>query len=116
MVLMHFLSFKFQIFIDPSPELDASKSFELRSMRKTGPVCSVNSNGSMDLSLGITLMVISSEQAAIYCKGGQEYIHLVFLVTTDRRCGEHTLALTLMQVTGAVNRNSVPSRLYSGYV
>ena len=115
---MHFLSFKFQILMVPSPELDASKSFELRSMRKTGPVCSVNSNGSMDLSLGITLMVISSEQAAIYCKGGQLRIRSFgyFFDTTNRGCGEHTLALTLMQVTGAVNRNSVPSRLYSGYV
>lgn len=52
----------------PSPELDANKSFVLRSMRNTGPVCSVSSKDSMDLSRGVTLMVISSEHAAKYYK------------------------------------------------
>lgn len=68
MVLIHFFSFKSQILIVPSPELEANKSFLLKSMRKTGPVCSENSKGSMDLSWGVTLIVISSEQAAMYCK------------------------------------------------
>lgn len=65
-VLIHFRCSKFQIFIVPSPELDASKFVELKPIRKTGPVFSTSSNSSVSLVFPFTLMVMSSEHAAIY--------------------------------------------------